>query len=226
MAVQRRLSEQAFQVYAEYGLSSKTTLIGVLPVRQLRSGEALVNPPVPNAGRIAGPGNPVLMVRRQLTAGRLSLTATLRMETPVNRYDDASGLRTGYRAFAIQPLLSSGMGFGRWYWFAHAGCGWRTDGYSPFLQTGAESGLQIRKMWWMLYADWMHPAEKGRVLLPPNNALTFLYVNNQGWVATGVKTLIPLGRFWGITAAATTALQGRNVPAQRVFSLGGWFKWD
>lgn len=224
--LERTLSETAFQLYAEYGFSKKLTFTGALPIRRFASGAALDNNTALQSGTYTGLGNPVVTARRQLTDGRLPFTATLRVEWPVDRYEDRTGVRTGYRAFTFEPLLSTGMGFGSWYWFGYAGYGIRTHQYSHFFQAGAEAGVEVRKARLMLFTDWVRPFRNGSILLPPPNALTYLYVDRQGWQALGLKASVSMGRFWGLHLAAITAIRAQNVPRQAVYSAGAWFKWD
>lgn len=103
-AARRRISEQTLQLYGEYGVSYHTTVWCSVPWRIMRSGEPVLTPqPVTEAGRISGLGNASLAVRQSYFKWGLCLAGRLRVDLPAGRYDDATGLRTGYDAVSILP---------------------------------------------------------------------------------------------------------------------------
>lgn len=224
----RELSEGTFQLYGEYGVSRKTTVIASLPIRFLKAGDFLENFATPETaqGTLAGLGNVSLGVRQAILAGKVRLTASLRIDIPVDNYDDATGLSAGYNALTALPMVSTGMGLGRGYWFAYAGYGLRTNEFSHFLDIGAEAGYRIKKVWLIGFSEWMHPLKNGAAELPFHNRLTGLYVNNQGWLSLGVKGIFEFNRFWGVVVSAAGAADGRWVPKRPGFGFGTYFKWD
>ena len=224
--VPRTLAEMAFQLYGEHGIRHNTTLTVALPVRYLHAGTAQINNPAISQGSLLSMGNVALSLRQQLTKGRLSLCFTVRTDLPAGRFDNLTGIRTGYKAWTFLPMLSTGMGFRKAYWFVWGGYGLRTNNYSHFTQLGAEAGWKLNKYWFIAFSEWVHPLKNGDINLPSNNLLTGLYVNNQGYQSIGIKTLMPFGRFWGVSASAAGALSGQNVPRKPAFSAGIWFKWD
>jgi hypothetical protein len=225
-ALQRSLTETAFQLYGEYGLRKNTTLVGAFPIRYMRSGEAQTANPAVEKGALTALGNTFFSIRQQLTHGRLPLTFTLRTDLPSGKFEAATGLRTGYKAWTFLPMVSTGMGFRRAYWFAWGGYGWRTNGYSHLINIGAEAGWKVRQSWIIGFSEWVHPTQNGDIVLHPANLLTGLYVNHQGYHSIGLKTMMPLGRFLGFMASAAGAASGQNVPRKPAFSAGIWFKWE
>jgi hypothetical protein len=225
--LERRLSERAFQLYGEYGLRKKTTLLAVLTVRSLRAGAANA-PAVPfnKEGALTGLGNISLALRQNLLSGRVPLTATLKVDLPTRRFDDATGLNTGYDALTVLPMLSAGMGFGRLYWFVYGAYGLRTNDYSHFANAGAEVGLQVSKIWIMAFGELVQTFENGDVVHPASQLRTGLFVNNQGYLSVGLKSLIEVNRFWGLSVSAAGAASGQKVPQSPALALGAWFKWD
>ena len=221
----RSLSESAVQLYGEYGLSARTTLVAVLPYRIQQAGAARLSGPTAE-GSLSGIGNASVALRHNFAKGAMPLTATLRVDLPTNDNDRETGLRTGYNAFTLLPMFSTGQGYGKWYWYGYGGYGVRTHSYSHFLNAGAEAGYHFPHFWLMAFSEWVVPLDNGDLDLGQNNQLTRMYVNNQGFGSVGVKTLIELNRFWGLTASAAGAAWGRNVPARPAFSGGVYFKWD
>ncbi len=224
----REITEGTFQLYGEYGVSRKTTLVASLPFRFLKAGRFLENfaTPETKSGAWNGLGNISLGVRRAILEGNLRLTGSLRIDAPIDHYDDATGLSTGYNAWTVLPMLSTGMGLRRGYWYAYAGYGLRTNDYSHFLDIGAEAGVRFKKVWFIGFSEWMHSLENGAVELPFHNRLTGLYVNDQGWLSVGLKSVVEINRFWGLVLSAAGAADGQWVPKRPGFSAGTYFKWD
>lgn len=222
----RSLSESAVQLYGEYGLGARTTLVAALPYRIQHAGSARSSTWPTEGGSLSGIGNASIALRHNFAKGAMPLTATLRIDLPTTHNDLETGLRTGYNAFAVLPMLSTGHGYGKWYWFGYGGYGIRTHSYSHFGYGGAEAGYHFPGFWLMAFSEWVVPLDNGDLNLGQNNELTRMYVNNQGFGSMGLKTLIGLNRFWGLTVSAAGAAWARNVPAQLAFSGGVYFKWD
>ncbi len=225
----RRLTENTFQLYGEYGVTRHTTVVVSLPFRFQRSGRVLVNTahPLPNAGTLSGLGNVSLAIRQSLLRGRWPLTGTLRMEAPVNNYDEDTGLRTGYNAFTLQSTMSTGRSYSRFYWFIYAAAAIRSHGYSPYGSVGAETGYRFGKLSTIAFTELVSPApDNSQPELSIHNLRTGLYVDDQGYWSLGLKGLYQVHRFWGLTASAAGAGWGRRVPRRPALSLGAYFRWD
>jgi len=225
----REVSENTFQLYGEYGLSSGTTLTASLPVRFLKNGDYIPNnyaSPETREGTLTGFGNASLGIRRAILEGTMRLTAALRLDFPSTIYDDATGLRAGYDAWTVQPTISTGMGLGRVYWFAYGGYGLRTGGFSHYVNAGGEVGLKAWKCWFIGFSELIYSLENGDVALPLHNRIKNLYVDKQGWWSLGAKSIFEANRFWGITASFAGAGWAQFVPKSPGISLGVYFKWD
>jgi len=224
----RKISEQTFQLYGEYGLNKRTTLIASLPVRWIQNGDFLQNFPAPETekGRTLGLGNASLGIRRAIREGNVRLTGALRVDFPSTGYSEKTGLRTGYNAWTFVPMLSTGMGLRRAYWFAYGGYGLRTSDYSHFLNAGAEAGLRIRKCWLIGFSEIVYSLENGKVVLPLKNRINSLYVDKQGYWSLGVKAIVEFNRFWGFNLSAAGAGWGQFVPKRPGLGVGAYFKWD
>lgn len=227
-SLDRELRENTFQLYGEYGITAQTTFTASLPFRFSKAGRFLGNFATPETkeGSWNGLGNVSLAVRRTLLEGNLRLTGSLRVDLPVDRYDDATGLSTGYDAWTFVPMLSTGMGLGRGYWYAYGGYGLRTNDFSHFLDFGVEAGMRVEKIWLIGFSEWLHSLENGHVNMPFHNRLTGLYVNDQGWLSIGLKSVVEINRFWGVVLSAAGAADGQWVPKRPGFSVGTYFKWD
>ena len=224
----RALSESTLQLYGEYGLSDQTTLVASIPYRFMRSGAFQNNAPAPQTaeGNFRALGNASVAFRQQLWSRGIQVAGTLRFDLPVDQYDPPTGLRTGYNAFTIVPMVSVGKGFGKAYAFAYGGYGWRSNGYSALMQAGLEGGAKIGPVWLVLFTELIQPFENGSVDVPYRNELTALYIDNQGWWSYGLKGIWEINRFWGIVASGAGAGWAQNVPKNPGLSAGVFFKWD
>lgn len=230
-ALVREVSENAFQLYGEYGVSRRTTLTASLPLVFNRRGS--LNPAFPyvyarvDSGTIFGLGNTQLAVRYQFSASKVAFAGTMRLGLPATQYQVNTGLRTGYDALTVLPMLSVGMGFGKAYWFAYGGYGFRTNHYSQFVNVGVEGGFHFWKIWLMGVSEYVGSMKNGsKSQSPLSDVYTGLYVNDQGWLSIGLKSIVEFNRFWGLNLSGTGAAWGQNVPESPAFSIGTYFKWD
>lgn len=124
----RSIRESAVQLYAEYGLDRRNTLILTGAWRSQRSGAPTGStPPILQAARLSGLGPLSVAWKRQWIAGRVALASALRIETPLGRYNEASGLRSGYPTWAVAPSLSAGWSGDRAYGYFNTGMQWRSS---------------------------------------------------------------------------------------------------
>ncbi|MCY7330302.1 MAG: hypothetical protein LH618_17255 [Saprospiraceae bacterium] len=225
----RRLTETMLQLYGEYGVTRYTTVVVSLPFRFQQAGAFLQNTPAPltSSGTLSGLGNASLGLRHSILRGDWPLTGFLRVDLPVNRFNDLAGLRTGYRSLTVLPMLSTGQGYAKAYWFAYAGYALRTRDYNAYTNAGVEAGYHFRKLWAIAFSELMLPtASNNRPDLSANNLRTGLYVHDQGYWSFGLKGIFEIHRFWGLTASAAGAGWGQLVPQRPAFGLGAYFKWD
>jgi hypothetical protein len=224
----RELTERTLQFYGEYGLSDQTTLVASIPYRFVQSGAFQNSVPAPQTeqGALNGLGNASIALRQQLWNKGIHVASTVRFDLPTDNYDSPTGLRTGYDAFTIQPMISVGKGFGKMYAFAYGSYGWRSDRFSAFTQAGLEGGAKLGPVWLILFTDLILPFENGSVNVPYRNFLTALYVDNQGWWSYGVKGLWEINRFWGVVVSGAGAGWAQNVPRNPGLMAGVFFKWD
>lgn len=224
--LERKLSENTFQLYGEYGLSKRLTGVVNLPFRYVKSGASTQNAPQTASGYVANLGNISVALRYNILQKRIPLTFSLRAEAPINAYNNPSGIRTGYNTYTVMPMLSAGMGFGQAYAFAYAGYAYRSNGYSHYINAGAEGGLKIGRFWIIAFSEWVYSLENGHVKLPANNLETSLFVNDQGYLSIGFKGIYSINRFLGLVLSTAGAVQAYNVPKSPGLGLGVYFKWD
>ena len=226
----REVSEQTLQLYGEYGLSKQTSAVLVLPYRMNSRGARNPNNNLmfaqEDTGSISGLGNVSLAIRHQILTGKTALGAQLRIELPSDKSQPNAGLRTGFDALTIQPSMSLGMGYGRAYWFGYGGFAIRTNNYSYYANAGGEAGLKLGPVWLIGFSELVFPLENGSRTLTPLDALTGLYVNDQGWVSIGLKSIWEINRFVGVVVSGAGVAWAKNVPKSPGLSAAVYFKWE
>jgi hypothetical protein len=225
----RYVTERTLQLYGEYGLDARTTTVVSLPWRMHERGARTPELPlyiVPTeAGQISGFGNISLALRRQLLSVPLVLSGTLRLDLPSVSNQPSKGLRTGFNAFTVLPILSIGQGWQRLYWFAYGGFAFRTNNYNHYLNTGAEGGLAVGPLWFIVFLDIVLPFENGDRPLQPVRTRTGLYENNQGWLSPGFKALWQITPRWGVVVSGASAFWAQYVPQSPGISAAVFYRW-
>jgi hypothetical protein len=224
--LERNLSENTFQLYGEYGLSKRLTGVVNLPFRYVSADKSTQSSTQTASGYVANVGNISVALRYGILQKSVPVSFTLRVDAPASAYNNPSGLRTGYNAYTVLPMLSAGMGFGRAYAFAYAGYAYRSNGYSHYINAGAEGGIKTGRFWIIAFSEWVYSLENGDIKLPANNLETSLFVNDQGYLSVGFKGIYSINRFLGVVLSTAGAVQAYNVPKSPGLGLGVYFKWD
>lgn len=221
----RSISEHTLQLYGEYGINAKTTVVLALPFRYVRAGaptgKAQADYP---GGWLASLGNTSLAVRRSFGGPKWAFSGQLRVDAPAVSENFQVGLLSGFRGATLLGTLSVGRGYGNLYWFAYGGFGVRESFDRELSQAGFETGIKWRKSWLIAFTEhfWSYGPEDA----PGANRSTGLFLLNQSYWSYGLKTVLAFNRFTGATLSGAGAFRGKNVARQYAFSLGAYFKWD
>lgn len=231
IVLDHKVSERQLQLYGEYGVTKKTTLILSLPLVFNERGAS--NPASSlmfaqeDTGSIAGLGNTSIALRHQFLNSDFALAGTIRVGFPAGAsYMASTDLSTGYDAISIQPIISIGKGFQKSYAFLFGSYGYRGNDYSHFLNFGAEGGLHLGKIWLIGFSELMYSLENGDRPLASFDALTGLNANNQGWLSLGAKAIWEINRFVGLSVSGAGAAWAKNVPKSPAIGVAAYFKWD
>ncbi len=233
ISLNRRVTELHFQAYVEYGITDELTVVGNLPFRLVRTSSSTQDGDfirtLPASSQF-GVGNTELEFKYKFFQKKFLITAGLRTAFPTGPYDRSKGLRLGYDAFTIYPIVYMGGSFSsRAYLQGDAGYAYRTNDYSGEIRINLEGGYKVKdKVWLALLIIWRESLENGsRNDLITNNAQTGLYLNDQEYIAWTIKMAVPIksGR-WGVNASigggAITALVART-PS---ISAGFYYDWQ
>ena len=224
---ERKINDNTLQLYAEYGISDKTTLIANLPLKMVASNE-VTSPtitPFTTEDSQTALGNIQLGIKQNFYNNKWLISGQLLLEANTGTYEEASGLRTGYDAWTITPTFIVGRGFNNWYIQAFTGVDIRTNEYSSAFKLGGEAGYKALDWLWVAgFLDGVASFQNGDFLDPTNNRLTGLYVNNQSYAAFGVKLIGEFDKNFGVNAGFGGAFDGRNVAKSPALSLGLYYK--
>ena len=225
--LEREITENAFQMYGEYGITPKTTVWMAIPYRFVRSGGVVGNSPTQlQAGALRGFGNISVAVRQNFIDGNLAFSGQIRIDLPRNKESQLTGLSTGYDALTLYSTLSVGQGYGKMYWYAYAGWGVRGIIGNHFIHAGSEAGVKFRKHWFILFSDYLQNIGSETYFVSPANIKTGLFLPDQSYWAFGGKGILAFSRFFGGILTVAGAFDGDLVPIQPAYSAGLYFKWD
>lgn len=224
-------SDNTIQFFAEYGLSDKTSFLVNLPLKiisvnnfedpridcSVDCGEDFTNN---NLGNIS------LGIKHNFYKKDWIISGQLSLEANTSSYDEMSGLRTGYNAWSFTPLILAGRGFGKTYIQAFLGADIRTNNYSSNFKIGGEIGRKLGKRIWLIgFLDISKSLENGNIVLPFQNNLTGLFVNDQEYGAFGLKAIGEFTDKFGVTAGFGGAFFGNNVAQQAALTFGVYHKF-
>lgn len=225
----RELTQTALATYAEYGLQEGTTLIGAISIQHLDAGslngDATLPPPRINSGSETRLGNLLLGVRQQFRRDDWALAGQLALEFPTGSLDRDTGLRSGLEAYTLFPTLSVGRGFGKAYAQAYLGAGLRSNDHSSDWRLGAESGYRFGRLLLAGNVDIVETLFAGDTGSSGRNEETALYVDQQEYLAFGIKGSYELSPGADLHAAARFAASGKNVPKSPFLSIGLSLHW-
>ena len=225
IATNRKTSDNTLQLYAEYGISDKTTLMASLPLKLVSTGD-LVNPAInlTTESSLTSLGNIQLGVKHNFYNKKWLISGQLMVEANTGEFEEASGLRTGYDAWTVTPLIIAGRGFDSWYIQAFTGVDIRTNEYSSAFKLGGELGYKALDWLWVAgFLDGVASFHNGEVQTPLTNALTSLYVNDQSYAGFGLKLIGEFDDNFGANIGLGGAFDGRRVAVAPAITFGVYY---
>lgn len=226
---ERKITDNTFQLYGEYGISDKTTLTLNAPFKSITSG-VLSNPDeteiiLTEAKDINAFGNVEIGIKQNFYNNKWLITGQLNVKFNSSTYDEASGIRTGYDAFTFTPQINAGRGFDKFYVQAFTGFAIRTNDYSSNFNIGGEAGTKILNRIWIIgFLDFVVSLDNGDFNTPVENTLTGLYINDQEYTAYGLKAIGEITKDFGVIAGFGGAFSGNNVAKQAAYNFGVYYK--
>ena len=222
----REITDNTFQLYGEYGLSSKTTLLVNIPVKFIKTGDVVNGIAFITEDSKTAFGNISLGLKHQFYAKKWIISGQLNIEANTGTFEAASGIRTGQDAWTFTPTINIGRSFEKFYVQAFTGFDVKTNKYSNNFKIGGEIGTKVHsKIWLVGFVDIVNSFNDGDVNLPLSNFGTALYINNQEYGAFGLKAIGELNNSFGGVLSFGGAFSGNNVAKQAALSVGIYHKF-
>ena len=225
------ITDNTIQFYGEYGFSDKTSLIVNLPLKLISIND-FEDPRIDCGGdcsedfKESALGNLEIGLKHNFYRKDWILSGQFSVEANTGSYDATSGIRTGYDAFTFTPLFTAGRSFDKTYIQSFIGANIRTNDYSSNFKIGGEVGYKITKGIWLIgFVDIVKSLKNGDIVLPLENTLTALYVNDQDYGAYGLKGIGEFTNKFGLTAGLGGAFFGNNVAKQVALNFGLYHKF-
>ncbi len=226
----RNLSDITVQYYLEYGLTDKDALMFNLPLKLMSSGELAENPTLPivlvGEGDFSSLGNIGLGYKRNIIEKNYLLSAQLMIELPTSSFDATTGLSSGLDALSVIPRINVGKSYESFYFYGSLGAAIRNNDYSHGLLVNAEIGFEpLPKLNAALVLDILSSFENGNPVIDARQLQTGFYVNDQEYVAFGLKFSYGLTEQVGLNLGLYGAGAGNLVAASPSINFGAYFKW-
>ncbi|MBL4585998.1 MAG: hypothetical protein JKX84_02925, partial [Flavobacteriales bacterium] len=203
----RRVTDFTTQLYIDYGITDRLSFTGVLPFRYVAtSNKVFASDPVYfsdtlvfrdtiSANGLFGLNTVLMGLKYNIINKKVVFSVGLNGEANVAKYDSLTTLRTGPLTFVINPYVSVGSSFGKFYTLLDAGYRLRTNNYTDQINFNFEIGYSWNKKTYLIAAaNGLIPLGNGGY---DNNVtsgnpkgrdlLTSLSPNNQQYVGYGLK---------------------------------------
>jgi len=226
---ERRITDQTLQLYVEYGYSNNITLIANIPFKFIKTGD-VTNALNANSLTISDSksnlGNIEIGMKYKLYDKKWIISSQLNVEANTSSFDARSGIRSGYNAWAFTPTINIARSFNSFYIQGFSGVNLRTNKYSSNFKLGGEIGTKpLKKLWLILYVDFLKSFNNGSIVLPQSNRLTSLYVNNQEHGSYGLKSIYMFSEKTGVNGSFGGAFYGNNVAKRIALNFGLYHKF-
>jgi len=233
--LRRPMTDVTMQAYIEYGLSDRLTFVVNLPFKYVSSGGTINEtdffPDTLGAADLFGLNTVLMGFRYNIINKKVLFTAGLNTESNVARFDSIPAMRTGPQSFVIQPYLSAGTTFGKFYTQLEAGYRVRFSGYSHEVALAYELGYSWNEKTYFILDI------RGRISMmngsfdnntSPDHPFgrdlhTLIDPNNQQYLGYGLRFIQKIKKVH-INAGVYSGY-GQMVAAAPVFSLGVAYEW-
>lgn len=229
---QRQITDNTLQLYGEFGITNNTTIFANVPLKMLKSGNfskdmTLVLPIFTTTKATETTlGNIQFGVKHNFINNKWLVSVQVAVEANTSSYNANAGLRSGYDAWTVTPLILTGRSFDKWYIQAFTGVDIRTNNYSSNFKLGGEIGYKTLDWLWIAgFLDGVASLKNGDIALPQENLATALYVNDQSYAAFGLKFIAEFNKKIGANIGLGGAFAGKNVAKVPAISVGLYHKF-
>ena len=114
---ERKISDKTLQLFTEYGVSDKTSLLINIPFKMIETG-VLVNEVSAEITTISNKntfGNINIGLKHNFINKKWLMSGQFLVEANTSSYESSSGIRTGFDAWSFSPMLIVGRSFNKTY---------------------------------------------------------------------------------------------------------------
>lgn len=245
--LRRNVTDFTAQAYIDYGITNRLTMSAILPFKYVATSEKIASADssyftdtIP-FGNLYALNMVNLGLKYCIIDKKVKFSAGLNAEFNVARYDSITALRTGPKTFVLNPYLSVGGSFGKFYSQFEAGYRLRLNGYSDEVDMNFEIGYSWNQKTYFILAvngrlsmmegsynnnvtPLVNDADPTSSLHPNGRDLhTSLYPNNQQYVGYGLKFIQKIKKVH-LNAGVYFGM-GQMVAAAPSYNLGVAYEW-
>jgi len=220
LPLERTFLDATVSLYGEYGITDYLTVTGQLPFKYTQSSKGK-NANVQD-GSISGLSNINLGLTARLYqhAGTV-LSAKVKTLLPTGKYDDETGLRTGFDATTVAPSLMWGYGASKYFTSAEAGFELRSNGYTNRAMLSWQIGkfFANKKLLGIVGFEYLQSLGSS-TYDDQKSKYTGLYLSTQTYLSPQVKIgyyVTPKSTLWFSIGAGLPPTD--DIPASPGFSL-------
>ena len=206
--IARSITENTLSLYGEYGLSSKLTATVSVPLHFISSDElnAEWEGFLPEEGKLTALGNINLALTYQWykNDGKV-LAAKIAASLNTASFDEMTGLKSGYQAIGITPIILAGIGKDNFFASAEVGLNYLSNDYLPRFLFNAQIGKPFGKskrligIFGITSSTSLGEATiEENLKINGNSSYTWLYQNEQTYYAINLKLGYKFSKKWSI----------------------------
>jgi hypothetical protein len=182
-------TDMTLQAYGEYGLTNRIMLSGQVPLRLLSS-KNIKQPNTISEGSLTALGN----IHAAVTANFYNkngvvISGKANLGLPTAKYDNITGLRSGFDALSVEPSVLIGFGHSKFFASGELGYVIRTNDYSNRVHAAGQIGKffgKKKKLMGILNLELMKSGSDG-TYNDGNSSKTGLYLDQQSYLSPTLK---------------------------------------
>jgi hypothetical protein len=223
------LTDLTYRLFVEYAVSERVSLNVVLPYKQywVAQADSSGNAPYLQPGYFDGPGNFEVGVRSKiLVKNNSSLIAYLQVQFPTVYKDYSRGLSTGYDVMSFTPGFIFAKSWPRFLSYVASEVSLRELQYSTTIRFQGEFAYEILPNFWCAgAADWVSSFKNGYLAPSILQLQTGSYVNDQEFVAFGLKAFYKIRPMAAVEASLMKVVWGHLIAKSPAFNVGLAWTW-
>jgi hypothetical protein len=208
------------QIYAEYGLTNKLEILGILPYKFANLKNEVLN----LNENISGLSNVTFGAKYKILDKNWKLSSGIQLQANSIKIGN-NGLSTGINSTTIMPFITAGSSKNKLYYFANIGYGYMNNDYSDYFKVNLEVGYEVIPKGHLIFVvDSKNVVTKEDAFLN-DSAQWFSHLDRQQYQAFGLKANYEFIKDkFGANIAAFGATGIENSPLSPTINIGLYTK--